>query len=43
METLGHSQIALTMRYSHLIPELQTEAALLMERVLTGEADEQSW
>lgn len=37
METLGHSQISLTMRYSHLVPELRREAADSMERVLTGE------
>lgn len=36
METLGHSQIALTMRYSHLIPELQAAAAASMEQILTG-------
>ncbi len=36
METLGHSQIALTMRYSHLVPELRDEAAASMERILVG-------
>ncbi len=36
METLGHSQISLTMRYSHLIPELRREAADSMERLLSG-------
>jgi integrase len=36
MEILGHSQIALTMRYSHVIPQLQEEAAQSMERVLTA-------
>lgn len=36
METLGHSQISLTMRYSHLVPELRREAADSMERVLAG-------
>jgi hypothetical protein len=35
METLGHSQIALTMNtYSHVIPALQREAADRMEQVL---------
>ena len=35
MEMLGHSTIALTMNvYSHVIPELQREAAEKMEAVL---------
>lgn len=35
METLGHSQISLTMNtYSHVIPSLQREAADQMERLL---------
>jgi integrase len=37
METLGHSQIGLTLgTYSHVIPALQRDAADQMERVLTG-------
>lgn len=37
MEMLGHSTIALTMNtYSHVIPELQREAADKMEAVLGG-------
>ena len=36
MEVLGHSQISQTMRYSHVIPELQFAAAPSMEQVLTG-------
>jgi integrase len=37
MEMLGHSTIALTMNtYSHVIPELQREAAYQMEAVLGG-------
>ena len=37
MEMLGHSTIALTMNtYSHVIPELQREAADQMEAVLGG-------
>ena len=37
METLGHSQISLTMdTYSHVIPALQREAADQMEAVLAG-------
>jgi integrase len=35
METLGHSQISLTMNtYSHVLPALQREAADRMEAVL---------
>jgi integrase len=37
METLGHSQISLTMNtYSHVLPALQREAADRMELVLTA-------
>lgn len=37
METLGHSQISLTMNtYSHVLPVLQREAADRMEAVLAG-------
>ena len=36
LEVLGHSQISPTMRYSHVIPELQAAAAASMEQVLTG-------
>ena len=37
METLGHSQIALTMNtYSHVMPSLQRDAADLMGAVLAG-------
>ena len=36
METLGHSQISLTMNtYSHVVPALQREAADRMEAVLS--------
>lgn len=36
METLGHSQIGLTMNtYSHVLPPLQREAAAKMDEVLT--------
>ena len=31
---IGHSQLTLTMRYSHVIPELRSEAAASMEHVL---------
>lgn len=37
METLGHSQIALTMNtYSHVAPELQRDAADRMDSILGG-------
>ncbi len=37
METLGHSQISLTMNtHSHVLPALQREAADRMEAVLSG-------
>lgn len=36
METLGHSQISLTMNtYSHVLPSLQEEAAAKMNAILT--------
>jgi hypothetical protein len=39
METLGHSQMSLTMdTYSHVIPALQREAADRMESVLAAHA-----
>ena len=38
MEILGHSQISLTMdTYSHVIPELQKDAAAKMDELLTGQ------
>lgn len=45
MQILGHSQISLTLgTYSHVVPELATEAALRMEHALWGAdpADEAS-
>ena len=37
METLGHSQISLTMNtYSHVLPDLQRDAAERMNRMLLG-------
>jgi integrase len=37
METLGHSQIGITMNlYSHVLPEVQRQAAVQMDAVLTG-------
>jgi site-specific recombinase XerD len=39
METLGHSQISLTMNtYSHVIPELGRAAADRMDEMLGGRA-----
>ena len=39
METLGHSQISLTMNtYSHVLPAMQREAAARLDELLTGEA-----
>jgi integrase len=35
MELLGHSQIAVTMRYSHVVPALRKEAAEQMDAILT--------
>ena len=34
MELLGHSQIAVTMRYSHMVPALRKEAANQMDAIL---------
>jgi integrase len=37
METLGHSQISLTMNtYSHVLPALQADAAARLDRALAG-------
>ena len=37
METLGHSQISLTLNtYSHVLPTLQEDAAERMNRMLLG-------
>jgi integrase len=36
MEVLGHSEIAMTMNtYSHVVPELRSEAADRMESILS--------
>ena len=38
MDVLGHSQISLTMdTYSHVIPELQQQAANEMDNILAGQ------
>jgi len=40
MEVLGHSEIALTMNaYSHVVPELQREAAQRMQTILERGSD----
>ncbi len=37
METLGHSQISLTLNtYAHVVPALQREAASKMDQILRG-------
>jgi integrase len=37
METLGHSQISLTLNtYSHVLPSLKTDAAQRMNSILSG-------
>ena len=37
METLGHSQINLTLNtYAHVVPALQREAAAKMDAILDG-------
>jgi Site-specific recombinase XerD len=39
MEVLGHSRIGVTMDvYTHVVSQVQREAALLMHRALTGPA-----
>ncbi|MCA1835286.1 MAG: tyrosine-type recombinase/integrase, partial [Actinobacteria bacterium] len=41
MQVLGHSQITLTLgTYSHVVPELATEAAQRMEQALWGDGDD---
>lgn len=37
MEILGHSQLSQTMRYSHVLPQLQQEAARKLDELLSGE------
>jgi integrase len=38
MEILGHSQISLTMNtYTHVVPQLQNQAAGLMDDLLSGD------
>jgi integrase len=37
MEILGHSQISMTSRYAHVLPQLMTDAAERIGRALWGE------
>jgi integrase len=34
METLGHSQLSMTMKYSHVMPALQRDAAARMDALI---------
>jgi integrase len=43
MEVLGHSQISLTLNtHSHVMPELQQDAAKLMDALLTRQEEDAS-
>jgi integrase len=37
MEILGHSQISMTSKYTHVLPQVMTDAAERIGRVLWGE------
>ena len=37
MEILGHSQISMTSKYAHILPQLMTDAAERIGRALWGE------
>ena len=37
MEILGHSQISMTSKYAHVLPEVMTDAAERIGRALWGE------
>jgi len=37
MEILGHSQISMTSRYAHVVPQLMTDAAERIGRALWGD------
>jgi integrase len=37
MEILGHSQISMTSRYAHVLPQVMTDAAERIGRALWGE------
>jgi hypothetical protein len=39
MQLLGHSQISMTMHYTHVVPELNAEAAARMNDALWGDAE----
>jgi len=36
MQLLGHSQISMTMHYTHAVPQLAREAAARMDQALWG-------
>ena len=38
MEILGHSQISMTSRYAHVLPQVMTDAAERIGRALWGES-----
>ena len=38
MEIIGHSQISMTSRYAHVVPQLMTDAAERIGRALWGDA-----
>jgi integrase len=38
MQLLGHSKIAMTMHYTHVVPELARDAAARTGEALRGEA-----
>ena len=38
MEILGHSQIGMTSRYAHVLPQVMTDAAERIGHTLWGEA-----
>jgi integrase len=42
MQLLGHSQISMTMHYTHVVPELAEEAALRIDDALWGQPDDGS-
>lgn len=39
MQLLGHSQISMTMHYTHVVPELNAEAAARMNDALWGDTE----
>jgi integrase len=37
MEILGHSQISMTSRYTHVLPQVMTDAAARIDQALWGQ------